>query len=213
MENTNFVSMKSRVAEIMAAMKSTSGFQIKRELTDNVKAMAAAVSVGDMDTATKLGNEVVKAGSALLRSFIRNSVFDQEETAEKPARVSRFNAEIRKRATDSNGPYDGDIIARLEKLKITLENSVRTETNGVFAQRIEAYNAMCKGLEEADEQQKKLDRTRMEVMKQKARTTDILSGRPKVTIQRTANLLAAEEAQQRRRDELKKESEEILALL
>lgn len=168
--------------------------------------MAAFVTEGNIDSAIKAGIEVLGAGRGVLRAFLRNSVLDQAEMPNRPAKTARFTLEIRQRVDHRDGPYDGDIIARLEKMREVLEKAVVAETGVVFTERVTAYNAMNDALRSADEKQKQLDRTRLETMRQKVKTADVLKSRPgqktKPTMQRTATIAQREE-----------EAQEILAFL
>ncbi|MBA3732880.1 hypothetical protein H0W91_00715 [Patescibacteria group bacterium] len=206
MENVTFGDVKTQVVELAGMMKTVSGFRLPDAFQEGLKIMASFVKDGKLNEATKAGKSCLETGRGILRAFLRNSVLDQEERPGKPAKVARFNVDIKRRASDQDGAYDGDIIARLEKFRGTLEEAVKTETNGVFIQRVSAYNAMVEALKGADVQQKQLDRTRLETQRQKMKTTELLDKRPASTKPvnvRVENILAKEVEVQKRANEAK----------
>lgn len=199
-------SVKAQVAVVMADLKSVNGgFKMPPNAPEGVKIMASFMRSGDVESATKAGIEVLKTGRYVMRAFFHNSVFDQPEKPNKPAKTARFTVEIQRRANHPDGSYDGDIIARLEKMREALATAVTSETGDVFTQRIAAYNAMSAELVLADARQKELDekrkaqeRKRFQVERLKIQTEEMLEKRPgykkpKPVHERTAVLLRREE--------------------
>lgn len=177
--STKITEMTAQIQELWGFMKSAKEFRISPKLSEGVRVVSQLVKDGKNDDAVKNGAEVLRAGRAILGAFIRNSVVDQEATETSTFQMARFTKEIRRRAFDDDGPYDDDIIAKLEKKKEELLVMVRGGEFGPnFTERIRAYNAMVDALVKADEDQKRLDRTRAETARQKMKTAEVLASRP-----------------------------------
>lgn len=215
MSNEQFAKVKEQIAYLMGAMKSIEDFKIKSYIDEGLKVVADFVKVGDTNSAIRAGNDLIRSARGSIIAFLRNSVFDQEAAGTMEAKKARFTYEIRNRMNHHDGPYDGDIIARLQKVRDTFAEVMNTERSNDFTERIKACNAMKAALREADVKQKQLDRTKFEVVRQKIRTADILEkrssngGRVKTLDPRTEKTLTQELEKERR----EAEAEEILALL
>ncbi len=203
MQNDQPVSQQ--IKDLMANLKSVEGFRIPDVITEGIKVAASFLKAGNTNSALKAGLGVLEAGRGVLRAFLRNSAIDQPATDQKPAKTARFTAEVGNRRNHHDGPYDADIVARLEKKHDELKAAIASETGTVFTERIAAYNAMNAALKEADERQQQLDRTRAEVERQKVRTADILEARPRRKEKRAprTELILRHEA----------EADELLALI
>ncbi len=191
-----FVSTTAEIAILTTAMKTVNGFRMPDAVTNGVKLMAGFVKDGKTDSAVKAGVETIKAGRAILGAFLRNSVLDQEAKGSASAKTARFNLEIRDRMNHHDGPYDGDIIAQLEKVRGEFVEAMKTEHGPIFTERIKAYNAMNAALRAADDKQKQLDRTRAISMTQKVKTGEMLGkraqGASKPNLQRAETIVARE---------------------
>lgn len=141
---------------LIGQMKSVDGFRIGEAVKENVDRMALHVEAGRTAEAAEAGLEALEAGRNILGAFLRHSVIDRKPSDDgQPGRDSFFTREIGLRRNDEK--FDEDIIAGLEAKHKKLEEVVRTENNGCFTQRIEAYNIAKRALDDADKEQKRRD--------------------------------------------------------
>lgn len=149
--------LKDELRTLIGQMKTVDGFQIGESITVGIQTMASHVEAGRTNDAVVAGLEAMKAGRNILGAFLRNSVIDRRREG-LPEKPSHFTAQIRFRRDDEK--YDEDIIDGLESKRKKLEEAVRTENNGTFTVRVEAYNTIKKALNDADLEQKRRDNVR-----------------------------------------------------
>jgi hypothetical protein len=144
---------------LIGAMKSVDGFRIGEAVKENVDRMASHIEAGRTAEAAEAGFEALGAGRNILGAFLRHSVIDRKPGDDgQPGKDSFFTREIGLRRDDEK--FDEDIIAGLEAKCKNLEEVVRTENNGCFTQRIEAYNITKRALDSSDQEQKRRDTVR-----------------------------------------------------
>ncbi len=147
---------KEQVRNLVSAMKMVEGFRIPESVEVGVKKMASHIESGENFQAVGAAREVLNAGQAILGAFIRFSVVDRKAEGQ-PDRVAMFSREI---AVRNEEGYDEDILGGLETKRKALEEAVRSELNGTFVSRVEAYNMLKKAVDAADLEQKRRDRVR-----------------------------------------------------
>lgn len=170
----SFDQIKDDLRTLVTQMKTVDGFRIGEPITVQVQAMASHIEAGKTQEAVAAGREAISAGRNILGAFLRNSVIDRRPEGQ-PERPAYFTEQIRLRRDDEK--YDEDIVAGLESKRKKLEEAVRTETNGTYSARVEAYNTLKKALDDADRMQSQRDNVRRQqdaaAKKQKKRQDDV----------------------------------------
>jgi hypothetical protein len=143
---------------LMEVMKSVAEFRADIRIIGPQQLMISLAEAGKLTEAVMSGQQALLAAQNIFGAFLRNSVMDEKKL---PRFIVRFTA-CREKG------YDPDILTNLQTKGQELEKAVRTETNGSFARRAEAYNALTKAFDDADREQ--AERNRASKVNENART-------------------------------------------
>lgn len=147
------------LGDLTKVMRGTKSFKMSSEFKAAFVNVADYIEANDERQAVRGGLEVLKMGRGILHAFYRNSVIDKVANGELQ-KLARFTLDMNERRDVRR--YDQDVVAKLEKVRKALEQTVRMETGDFFAERLVAYNTMNEALETADAEQKKRNGVRKE---------------------------------------------------